>query len=471
MDLKNKIKQTGIRLAKQELNKSKIKQVRKIDNSLIKNAVQQSTNRRSKGRLVENLLESSAEDMAKSMYTKPLAKGGYKINSSTVGSILNNVVDVPGIVQDKLDSQVNKVIKNFKTPSTKSEIEKHKKDIANIISNSDIGKKSISIKSLLESKKSNSMSDLLKRAVNDKLSESTKGILDVNRKSPTPTTPTSIIGGGADIPPTQNLKSNPWTVKQHDNFKNTPITIDTTNNPDEPKLIFTVIDPKSPSTTDQVKQDKNNEKGNTVNHSFKFPIQKNTLIESHSFSYDTAEKTFMSKELDENVTDTLGGILKKAANSVTKGNFQNSEDKLLQISRKAINPNIEQIFKNVDIRNFSFQFLLIPKNEKEYKNYLKAIHMFKYWSHPDKTVNTTSKILNYPAYWKIDLHLGDKHLHPHIYTKNAYCTDIQVEWSGGAELVLNNTNNAFTAIGLKMDFVELDILTRENIDPSGAFIK
>ena len=105
MDLKNKIKQSGIKLAKRA-----------------------ATNKRSsKSRLVENLLETTAKDKAKSAYSKPLSKVSDKINSKTVGNIVNNVVDVPGIVQDKLDSQVDRAIKSFKTPSTKSEIEKHKK--------------------------------------------------------------------------------------------------------------------------------------------------------------------------------------------------------------------------------------------------------------------------------------------------------------------------------------------------------
>ncbi len=444
MDWKNKLKQTGIRLAKQELNKSK-----------------------SKKNILQDALQDTVNQELKKTYSSSLNNSSRKLQSSKLG-IISNKIDIPQKIQNKIDSQVDRAVKSFKTPSTKSEIEKQKKDIVNKTSNSDIGKKSISIKSHLEDKKSNSIDDLLKRSVKDKLSEMTNGVLDVNRKSPTPKTPTSIIGGGGSIGPAPNIQSNPWTVKQRDNFENKPIKITTTTK-DEPKLTFKVIDPKSPSTESQNKQSTDAE-GNKVNHSFTLPVQSNALVESHSFTYDAAEKTFMSKDFGEAALDTTGGLISKLANKFSAGKFEGSQEKLLQIGRKAVNPNIEQIFKNVDVRAFTFEFLLFPKNETEYDNYLKAIHMFKYWSHPPKTSDFTNKFLDYPAYWKIDLHLGGADVYPYVYTRNAYCNSIDVKWAGGSEFILNNKSNAFSAIELKMDFIEVDILTREDIHPSGKFI-
>ena len=428
MDLKNKIKQSGIKLAKRA-----------------------ATNKRSsKGRLVENLLETTAKDKAKSAYSKPLSKVSDKINSTTVGNIANNVVDVPGIVQDKLDSQVDRAIKSFKTPSTKSEIEKHKKDITKTVSNSGIGRTSTSVKEKLESNRNDGLESLLENSVKEKLSELTKDILDVNRKAPKQ---------GKNISITGNTRNNPQNDRKKYDFENKAIKIDATNK-NEPKLKFRVIVPDSVSDGDQNNQKKKANAPKRISHQFSLPIQGNQLNESFSFSYDTDQKI---------ITKDNAALIQKGKEGLTTfidtfapdfiSNAAGAAEKLA-LRQKGIvqNPNIEQVFQNVDIRAFSFEFSLFPKSEVDYNNYLEIIHLLKYHSHPSKSFE--GFYLNYPKMWEISLEIPEKN--NYSYTRHAYCNEIEVKWGGGSEFLLNNDGN-FSAIELKLGFLENEILTQDDI--------
>ncbi len=500
MDWKNKLKQTGIRLAKQELNKAKSKKVNKVDNSLVRNAVQQSTNRRSKGsRLVENLLETTAKDKARAAYSKPLGGLNDKLNSSTVGSIINNVVDVPGIVQDKLDSQVDRAIKSFKTPSTKSEKKKKIDELRKVENASDIGKGSKEIKQKIKDKRSSLLEDVEKRSKKNKLEESVNGLLDVFQKSTKAkqTTLTRLITDNSLK--TDNVKFNPMAVAERKEFESDVKNINNVGGGLDPYLRFTVAKGDAPATEilkrisvagktwketnlNERRQQtgiqnmgftskfslKDNE--NNIIHSFNLPLQGNTLTESFSFSYETGKRSIASETMGNLNDPNWAEIAQSLLNATEKGRvLDEAAAKAGRQGNLAYNPNIEQIFQNVDIRSFSFEFLMIPRNEGEYTNLMQSIQILKYWSHPK--LSDFSKFLEYPRPWKIDYVLAsgaDKNAKKYsetekvLYTKEAYCTEISVQYAGGSEFLLNANDDNFSAIEIKVSFVEKEILLRDD---------
>tara|TARA_B100000123_G_scaffold272364_1_gene254791 strand:+ start:1057 stop:2544 length:1488 start_codon:yes stop_codon:yes gene_type:complete len=492
MDWKNKLKHTGIRVAKQELNKAKNKKVNKIDNSLVKNSVQQSTNRRSNSsRMIENLLETTAKDKARAEYSKPLGKVSDKLNSTVVGSILNNVVDVPGMVQDKLDSQVDRAIKSFKTPSTKSEKKKKIDELKKVESASDIGKGSKEIKQKIKDKQSNLLEDIEKRNIKNKLEEGVNGLIEVFQKTTkVKQKPLADIITDKALKYNTNLKNNPKAVKQKQN-QETKVISNKIDSGTDPKLRFTVQNEES-LNTDALKNflelsgmgeyAEEGKKGiknrsntgaigigpksyNDVSQQFEFPIQKNTLTESFSFSYEAGKKSLNSALNNLEVGDKQGGLLgvvQAVINATEKG--RQIDDMLSKAGRQgnlAYNPNIEQIFQNVDIRAFNFEFLLIPKNKKMYDKYMENIQLLKYWSHPEQNIGS---FLKYPRPWQIEYILPKAAggVEKTIYAKEVYCTEISVQYAGGAEFLLNLEDDSFSAIELKIGFIEKEILLRDN---------
>lgn len=502
MDWKNKLKQTGIRLAKQELNKAKSKKVNKVDNSLVRNAVQQSTNRRSKSsRLVENLLETTAKDKARAAYSKPLGGLNDKLNSSTAGSIINNVVDVPGTVQDKLDSQVDRAIKSFKTPSTKSEKKKKIDELKKVENASDIGKGSKEIKQKIKDKRSSLLEDVEKRNKKNKLEESVNGLLDVFQKS-TKTKQTTLTRLITDNSlKTDNVKFNPMAVAERKKFESEVKNIKNvegggldpylrftvakgdapaTKNAKIAYLIESVMDSDTIKTSSSTNRTKGENQGFTKNltidtddsivHTFNLPLQGNTLTESFSFNYETGKKSALGA-----ATDSAGEwsgkkwteIAQRLMDDTEFGKtFDQNASRAGRQGNLAYNPNIEQIFQNVDIRSFSFEFLMIPRNSKEYNNLMESILMLKYWSHP-KQSEVYGRFLEYPKPWKIDYVLasGIKSdvTEKVLYTKEAYCTEISIQYAGGSEFLLNAKDDNFSAIEIKANFVEKEILLRDDI--------
>jgi hypothetical protein len=68
--------------------------------------------------------------------------------------------------------------------------------------------------------------------------------------------------------------------------------------------------------------------------------------------------------------------------------MSNLGDLALQGVNKAINPQLQVLFRGVGFRTFQFDFLLTPYNKKEAEDIKRIIHMFKYHSAPGITQTT-----------------------------------------------------------------------------------
>lgn len=91
----------------------------------------------------------------------------------------------------------------------------------------------------------------------------------------------------------------------------------------------------------------------------------NTL--SYTSKYDYAD-TMLSK-----VTSSFLGI----------GPFVAGLNAVMNMSGGAINPKVEVLFRNVQLRNFQFVFLFSPMSEKESMNMYKIIKMLRYHAAPE----------------------------------------------------------------------------------------
>jgi hypothetical protein len=81
-------------------------------------------------------------------------------------------------------------------------------------------------------------------------------------------------------------------------------------------------------------------------------------------------------ELAGSITNNLPSV--KGLNLST----QNGADILLKASGKAINPQMQLLYKGVDLRTFQLDFIFTPKTKDEAKTVKNIIDTFTYYSHP-----------------------------------------------------------------------------------------
>lgn len=127
----------------------------------------------------------------------------------------------------------------------------------------------------------------------------------------------------------------------------------------------------------------------------------------------------------------------------------------------AANPKKEQVFKNVNFREFSFDYQFSPRSSEEARAVKEIIQMFKFHMHPEyKDYNNFIYI--YPSEFDIFYYQnGKENLNLHRHT-SCVLKDMSVNYTP------NGMFNTFadgmpTQINITLSFVELAILTKQNI--------
>lgn len=144
-------------------------------------------------------------------------------------------------------------------------------------------------------------------------------------------------------------------------------------------------------------------------------------------------------------------------------------------NRQTPNKFKEQIFKGVGRRSFSFSWELIPSSKEDVIKIYSIVYAFKKFSHP-KLANS-GLFLDYPGQFKIGFFNGIKQNDFLFRIGLCACTKVQVTY-GGKDLIffrdfeatLPPFSGAASAKGapansikLQLDFMELELLTRERI--------
>lgn len=135
--------------------------------------------------------------------------------------------------------------------------------------------------------------------------------------------------------------------------------------------------------------------------------------------------------------------------------------------QQAMNKFAEKLFTGMARRQFSFEWEMSPRSFRDAMTIKRIIDTFKKWSHP--TISDGGLYLNYPAQFKIGFYHKGK-LNDYLF-KIAMCGCESVEVSyGGDDLTFFRSGSAEgeptppTSVKLKVDFTELELLTRERIE-------
>jgi len=127
----------------------------------------------------------------------------------------------------------------------------------------------------------------------------------------------------------------------------------------------------------------------------------------------------------------------------------------------AANPKKEQIFKNVNHREFTFDYTFAPRSSTESKKVLNIIETFKLHMHPEYK-DTNNFIFIYPSEFDIFYYQGTKeNLNIHRHT-SCVLKDMTVNYTPNG--MFNTFDDGMpTQINISLSFLELAILTKQQI--------
>lgn len=127
---------------------------------------------------------------------------------------------------------------------------------------------------------------------------------------------------------------------------------------------------------------------------------------------------------------------------------------------KTYNPRKEQLFKEVNFRDFNFTYTFAPRSEQEAKNVMAIINQFKYHAHPD--MKDGDFLFIYPSEFDI-VHYFDgrpNKLMPRHATSVLNSVTIDYSPNGNYSVFPNGMP---TMIRMTLNFKELAILTKKDI--------
>lgn len=170
----------------------------------------------------------------------------------------------------------------------------------------------------------------------------------------------------------------------------------------------------------------------------------------------------LNSENVDGFMNTMGEIVKKNSDIglalMSKAPMYG--DVLSKAMGKTYNPRKEQLFKEVNFRDFNFTYTFAPRSEQEAKNVMAIINQFKYHAHPD--MKDGDFLFIYPSEFDI-VHYFDgrpNKLMPRHATSILNSVTIDYSPNGNYSVFPNGMP---TMIRMTLNFKELAILTKKDI--------
>ena len=132
-----------------------------------------------------------------------------------------------------------------------------------------------------------------------------------------------------------------------------------------------------------------------------------------------------------------------------------------------MNPRKEQMFQGIDMRTFVFNFVFIPRNEKEAKTVADIIKVFRFHAHPELSAN--SAFFNFPSEFEIKYRVFDKNdgtvkdnpVVPKI--QRCYLDNITTNYTPD-DVYYAFKNGMPPKITLGLSFKEAEYITRQHVN-------
>lgn len=165
--------------------------------------------------------------------------------------------------------------------------------------------------------------------------------------------------------------------------------------------------------------------------------------------------------------NTIGGgmasyVLSQSLKGGDFGGLGNAGAAFSAAAGVTANPFRAQLFKSMGFRKFSYEYVFLPKNYSEYNETQNIIRTFKTYMHP--ILGVGKFILNYPAEFTIAyFHKAERN--KALYKiSNCALTNLSIEYGGTDFITFKGTAGFPTEISMKLEFTELEVLSRERIE-------
>jgi hypothetical protein len=125
------------------------------------------------------------------------------------------------------------------------------------------------------------------------------------------------------------------------------------------------------------------------------------------------------------------------------------------------NPFREQVFQNVQTRTFNFDYKFLPRSERERETVQLILRMFRFHMHPELSDGGLFYI--YPSEFDIVYYYKGK-ANPYV-NKISTCVlqSMNVDYGGQGQFG-SFADGSPTEINLRLNFVELEVLTKERVN-------
>jgi hypothetical protein len=164
---------------------------------------------------------------------------------------------------------------------------------------------------------------------------------------------------------------------------------------------------------------------------------------------DSSMQSFAAELLGE--AGTKSGLLGNGAS-----------DFLLQATGRALNPQLEVLFKGTAMRTFQFEFMFAPFDADEAGNVLEIIKTFKFHMAPEINTSAMGRYFTPPSEFDIDFLQGGQ-INPNVHqVGTCVLTDLNVDYAPNGWSTFQN--GMPTHIRMTLQFMETEIITKKRIE-------
>jgi hypothetical protein len=186
------------------------------------------------------------------------------------------------------------------------------------------------------------------------------------------------------------------------------------------------------------------------------------IPDSVTFDYSATYGEIVLNPLAEgNALTNLPGISGMAAKAVASVGSNEVTKLFLKAQGLAINPNQQVMFDSISLREFSFEFIFMPKSKQETDDVKDIIKAFKMFSRPRTVEGTYGMIFVPPSIFKIDFRFLNGRNQYVNKVADSVCTNVEVDYTPNGWST--HQDGSPVNIKMKLQFKELSLIDRDGV--------
>ena len=184
------------------------------------------------------------------------------------------------------------------------------------------------------------------------------------------------------------------------------------------------------------------------------------IPDSVTFDYSAQYGEIVLNPLAEgNALTSLPGLVGAAAKAVASVGGNDVTKLFLKAQGLAINPNQQVMFDSIPLREFSFEFIFMPKSKQETDDVKQIIKAFKEFSRPRTVEGTYGMIFVPPSIFEIDFRFLNGRNQYVNKVADSVCTNVEIDYTPNGWST--HQDGSPVNIKMKLQFKELSLIDRD----------